>query len=270
MPTPVPELNAVLRELAASASAVLAGNFLGVWLQGSFALGDWDAHSDVDFIIGIQRDVTDAELPALQALHGRLHELPSHWARRLDGSYLPLPILRRAEPARTPLLYLDNGSRALVRSDHDNTLVVRWVLREHGIALDGPPARELIEPVPAASLTAEVRATLREWGAELLADPDRMNSSWYQSFVVLSYCRMLHTLATGRVNSKPAGAVWALSQAGVAFPVPFAGEFRGLVERALAGRGDPALTSRQPAGVDDLRLTRDFIRWAVALSSQEV
>lgn len=36
-----------------------------------------------------------------------------------------------------------------------------------------------------------------------------MNSQFGQSFVVLTYCCMLHTLHTGEVQSKKAGAKWA-------------------------------------------------------------
>ena len=35
------------------------------------------------------------------------------------------------------------------------------------------------------------------------------NSEFGQSFAVLTYCRMLHTLQTGTVQSKKAGAEWA-------------------------------------------------------------
>ena len=35
------------------------------------------------------------------------------------------------------------------------------------------------------------------------------NSRFGQSFTVLTYCRMLHTLHTGTVQSKKAGAKWA-------------------------------------------------------------
>ena len=35
------------------------------------------------------------------------------------------------------------------------------------------------------------------------------NSRFGQSFAVLTYCRMLHTLNTGTVQSKKAAAIWA-------------------------------------------------------------
>jgi hypothetical protein len=43
----------VLHELVTSTQAVLGDNFIGAYLQGSFAAGDWDAHSDVDRLIAI-------------------------------------------------------------------------------------------------------------------------------------------------------------------------------------------------------------------------
>src|SRR6201999_2971249 len=102
----------------------------------------------------------------------------------LEGSYVPAAILRRwsaeprdppgetrgpdwgdpgtsGSPARGyPFWYLDHGSKVLVRSEHDNTRVVRWCLREKGITLAGPDPKSLIDPVAPEALKAEVRATL--------------------------------------------------------------------------------------------------------------
>jgi hypothetical protein len=51
VPTAYPELNATLAELVAGATSILGENFCGAYLQGSFAIGDADEHSDVDFLI---------------------------------------------------------------------------------------------------------------------------------------------------------------------------------------------------------------------------
>ena len=56
MPTPYPELNDVLRDLVRSAQEILTDNFVGAYLQGSFAVGDYDLHSDVDFVIVIAKE----------------------------------------------------------------------------------------------------------------------------------------------------------------------------------------------------------------------
>jgi hypothetical protein len=180
-PTPHADLNDVLAQLVAGAREALGETFVGAWLIGSFALGDADAASDVDFIIATDGDLSAEQIAAVNAMHERLFALPSSWAQRLDGSYAPAAVLKRMEgqprdapgeprgpdwtdpliggspPARVyPFLYLDNGSKNVTRSEHDNTLVVRWQLREASITLAGPPAADLVEPVSPEALRNEV------------------------------------------------------------------------------------------------------------------
>src|SRR5262249_2026297 len=185
MPTPYPELNAVLLHLVEGAKSASKDNLIGAYLQGSFAVGDYSEYSDCDFMIVVRRDLEFGELQALQGLHKEIHGLPHpYWRNALEGSYAPAAILRRwstvprdppgeprpddwADPGTSgtppgpyPFWYLDHGSDTLVRSEHDNTQVVRWCLREKGIVLTGPDPQELIEPVPPAALRAEVRETM--------------------------------------------------------------------------------------------------------------
>ena len=57
-PTPYPELNSVLQDLVESVQSVLGTKFVGAYLQGSFAVGDFDLHSDVDFIMVIEEELS--------------------------------------------------------------------------------------------------------------------------------------------------------------------------------------------------------------------
>src|SRR6185369_17821251 len=87
-PTPFADLNAVLAHLVEGVQRLLGDNFVGAYLQGSFAVGDATEFSDCDFIIVTARDITPAELPAFQALHAGIHELPyPYWRTGLEGSY---------------------------------------------------------------------------------------------------------------------------------------------------------------------------------------
>src|SRR5215471_5992950 len=159
------DLNQLLVELVGGAKEVLADNFCGAYLQGSFAVGDADAHSDVDFIIVTKDEVTPKQEAELQTLHQALYAQPTPWAQHLEGSYIPREVLRRPDPARRPLLYLDNGATAFRLDNHDNTVVVRWSLRERGVVLAGPDPRELVDPITADELRAEVRWALGHWRA---------------------------------------------------------------------------------------------------------
>jgi|SRR5690242_1094738 len=260
-PTPDPELNAVLHELVTSAQAILGDRFIAAYLQGSFAVGDWDAHSDVDFLIAIAHDVPEGDLLALQAMHARIYHRDSAWAQHLEGSYFPRELLKRGDAAHTPLLFLNNTSDKLIRSGHDNTLVVRWVVREYGIPLAGPAPSALIDPVSADDLCQEVSATMRTWAREIFATTYRIDNRWAQPYAVLSYCRMLHTLQTGRIGSKPAGAEWARGA--------LESRWAGLIQCAWEDRPHPSVKVRQPADPADVEETLAFIRYALTLSSHE-
>jgi predicted nucleotidyltransferase len=125
VPTRFPEPNDVLRELVEGIRGILGESFCGAYLQGSFALGDADEHSDVDFLIVTREEIGDEQLAQLQPMHRRIYARDVPWARHLEGSYVPSEALRRVDPARSEYLYLDNGASELIWSDHCNTAVVR-------------------------------------------------------------------------------------------------------------------------------------------------
>jgi hypothetical protein len=260
-PTSYAELNHVMQEFVGSVQANLGEDFLGAYLQGSFATGDYDLHSDVDFIIVMEGELSDDQVQALQGMHGRIFGLDSHWAQHLDGSYFPQEVISRPPQPGKELWYLDNGHHSLVKSTHCNTLVVRWVVREHGVTLAGPPPETLVEVVPPEMLREEIRDVITDWGGEILEDPERFNNRFYQSFIVLSYCRMLHSLSTGTVGSKQAGAEWAKANLDPAWT--------GLIDQTWDGRPNPALAVRQPADPEDFEKTLEFVRFAMDESNEE-
>lgn len=258
VPTPYPELNAVLQELVESVQAALGNSFVAACLQGSFAVGDFDRHSDVDFIVAIEEELSDAQVHALQAIHERIYNLDCAWAQHLEGSYFPKDVLKDYSQRGKQLLYLDHGSRALVRSDHCNTVVVRWVVREHGVPLAGPSPATLVDPIPVETLHQEIMQTISDWGQEILARTEHFNNRFYQAFIVLSCCRMLHDLHTGSPGSKRAGAEWAKATLDPSWA--------GLIDRAWGGRPNPALSVRQPADPADFRSTLEFVKYAIRTS----
>ena len=262
-PTSNSELNTVLHEFVESVQEILKDNFVSAYLQGSFAVGDWDNDSDVDFTIVVENDISDTDLQALQIMHARIYNLESEWAKHLEGSYFPKNILRNNNSAPKELWYLDNTFDKLVLSDHDNTLVVRWVVREYGITLAGIHAKELIDPVSADDLRKEILSTMQKWGHEIFTGQWKMDNKWAQPFAVLSYCRMLHSLHTGRIASKLSGAQWAKST--------LDNRWSGLIQQAWDERPNPSLKVRQTTEPSEVNNTFEFIHYALKLGqSHEV
>ena len=259
-PTPYADLNAVLAALVDGARGALEDNFCGAYLQGSFAVGDADEHSDVDFVVVTHDELTPRQVAGLQLLHSRLFALEVPWAQHLEGSYVSESRLRRLDPARTPLLYLDNGASELVWDGHCNTAVVRWTLREHGVVLAGPDPDRLIDPVAPDDVRAEARDTVTEYAA-WAPEPTKAGpmSRWKQPYLVLTFCRLLHTLESGTVVSKREAGLWAMDALDP--------EWASLIRAALADRPDPWGRVHRQADPGDIARTLAFADYAVRQST---
>jgi hypothetical protein len=247
----------VIAQLADGAREVFGVQLVGLYLVGSFALGAGDEHSDVDFIAAVTADPTDADVRELEALHARLFGLPSAWAQHLEGSYIPVDHLRAkaSEPRR--FVFFDNGSVRAARDEHDDTHVLRWVLREHGIPIVGPAPRTLVDAVTADQLRAEcgpMLASYAAWAPE--PSPVGRMSRWKQTYLVATICRILLTRANGHVPSKPDALAWAHEHVPV--------RWQPLVERAIADRPDPWRRVQEPADDPLIDETLGFVAWAVA------
>jgi predicted nucleotidyltransferase len=260
--TSYPELNQVLHELVSRIQHVLENNFIGAYLQGSFAVGYYDQHSDVDFIVAVEDDLTSHQVDALQVMHDQVYQLDSEWAKHLEGSYFPREILRDHTKRGLELWYLDHGARTLVRSDHCNTILVRWVVREKGVTLAGPPPETLVDPIPNELLKAEIFETLTNWGQQILDDPTPYNNRFYQTFIVLNYCRMLHDIHRGYPGSKREGAEWAKT---ILDP-----SWSDLIDDSWGGRPDPAKQVRQPADPEDFKRTLRFVEYVMNESKRYI
>lgn len=206
--TRFPELNDLMRELVSAVRSILGTNLVGVYLTGSFALGDGDAASDCDFlVVSVDRLGRDDER-ALRRLHKEIPESGSYWATNLEGSYAPRPDLRTPATLGRPWLYVNRGAREMVWSAHCNTEDVRWVLRERPLILDGPDPREFACDIPAIVLRRTMAPKLESFLDDLLAWAS-FDLSWTQRYAVESVSRMLYTFERGQVVSKRHALDWA-------------------------------------------------------------
>jgi len=253
-----PELQHVLDEFVTRLQPILGDNLLAVYLQGSFALDGGDADSDVDFLVVIEDDLHDTILPELEAMHQSLFEIPSYWSHHLEGSYFPKDILKTEDHNHTPIVYIDNGSRHLERSTHDNELVVRWVTREHGITLYGTDPKTYIDPVSEADLKREVKQTMHTWAQEIISGEYTIANVWAQAFAVIMYCRMLHTITTGAIHSKPSGVEWAQNTLDE--------QWHNLIRDAWQKRLNQYKRVADASNPEDVAQTIDFIHYALKLA----
>jgi len=265
-PTPFDDLNRILGDLVASTQTILRENFCGAYLVGSFAIGDADIHSDVDFIVATHEEVTQSQQKELQEMHRRIYRLDSAWAQHLEGSYIPMDSLRRLDSNGRSYLYLDNGADELILSDHCNSAVVRWSLREHGVVLAGPQPAMLVDPVGMNDLRNEMARKIHDLADYARSDltfpvsgaSEMTMSRWMQTYAVMTVCRALHTFHSGRVTSKNEAAAWATDFLDA--------KWRTLIQEAVADRADPWERVHQPANPERTERTLAFIDHGLGLT----
>jgi hypothetical protein len=173
-----------------------------VLLIGSGALGDYvPGVSDLDVAVIAPEPVADPEELAAPLRHARL-PCP---ARKLEL------VVYRADQAAAPTRDLEfeldlntgpEGDRLLTELGGEPGhwyLIDLAIAREHGIALSGPPARELIGEPPREDVLEALRAGER-WAAE--HEPDSPDT-------LLNAARARRFAECGDWLGKSAAAVWA-------------------------------------------------------------
>ncbi|HRQ39688.1 MAG TPA: DUF4111 domain-containing protein [Chloroflexota bacterium] len=243
--TPYDDVNGILRRVLTGARAIFGDNFVGLYLDGSLASGDFDYEtSDIDFVVVTGAPASAPQFDELVELHGRMGQSTSKWAVEIEGAYIPLDALRRYDPANATHPYIDRGDCRL-RWEH---LEMDWVIHRHvlytsGITLAGPPIQTLVDPVSPDDLRQAVMGLFNFWWLPMTQDPASLAEEGYRRYAIQTMCRMLYTLHTGEVVSKPAAARWALEHLETGW--------RPLIEWAMA----------RPSGTptDNLNETQQFI-----------
>jgi len=211
---PYPELREALYAFVNEITAELAENLIGVYLVGSIASGDFDLDSDVDFLVVTKTELTETNRKSLQEIQVKIHDIDCYPAKHLEGSYISIADLNNwGTVGEKKLYYFDNGSTTFEQSIHDNQWHVRWILRERGITLIGQKPQTIMQSIPLYELSNEIKTVMLQvmklFEDEINRPLSFFNSKFGQSFAVLTYCRMLHTLHTGTVHSKMAAVKWA-------------------------------------------------------------
>jgi predicted nucleotidyltransferase len=264
-------LDQVLYEIAESEKTALGDNFVGMYLQGSLAIGDFDMTSDVDFVVVTDHEMSAAEAGKVQAVHKDFYRQPNRWVKRLEYSFFPIEKLREkfspynenssVNVTERELWYFDNGHQEIEKSDHCNTLVTRWTLREKGIIVDGPNPKTLIAEVSSDELRDEMKGTLFGWGAEIIAEPTEYENRFYQSYLVLNFCRILEDIEIGKVTSKLSGVKWAKQNLDARW-IP-------LIDFCWQERQDPDIHVSQPANSEIFPQSIEFVKYAMQYAREK-
>lgn len=225
IPAPV---GRALRVLVSILRQTFGDGLTGTYLYGSLTQGAFSARrSDVDVLVVARRSPTRRQFQHL----GRLLEVAGatdNWFERIQMQILIRDGLLRSD--RRGALFQFG---VLKRSGSDGNPLV-WVnVLDSGVRLAGARAASILPPITERM----VRAALVREIEYLRAEVTNHASEWrdkrfYRAYAVLTVCRILFTLNTGHVASKPRAAGWALRE--------LPSRWHGLIRAARASdRGDP-------------------------------
>ncbi len=246
--TPDHEINLLLHELLLRVQSVLGAQFIGLYLHGSLAYGDFEPRrSDIDFLVVTKDALPSDAIAALQSMHARLTASGMKWVDVLEGSYIPQQALRQFDPldCHHPALRVDGSFD--IDGHGSEWIIQRYIIREKGITLAGPAPQTLIDIVTPQQLRDAAAGILFEWWEPQLTDHSRLISDEYQAYAVLTMCRALYTFEFATVGSKPVAACWA----------------QGTDDKRWSTLIDNALRWHHGATMDALPETLAFIRYTI-------
>lgn len=228
-PTSYDDINALLDDLLSGMQRILGEKLLGMYLYGSLVWGDFDHDiSDIDMLAALESDLDDAEFDAIQHMHDTFAAAHPHWENRIEVQYASAEGLRSFRTKASPMANISPGE-PFHRITAGREWLMNWYfVQDYGVTLYGPPPSTLIAPVSKAEFIAAVREHAADWREHVNQTKE---SPPYQAYAILTMCRALYTLHTGKQVSKARAAAWAAEH------IP---EWADLIRNALRWRSDPA------------------------------
>lgn len=224
-PTPYSDVNSIVQILLKEVQSVLGNRFIGMYLYGSLASGDFNPNSsDIDFLIVVDDVLPNDTITAIKEMHKRLSAMDIKWASKIEGSYVPKALLRNTKPPETPRPYINEGKFCIAHYGNE-WILERYIIREKGIIVAGPSPKTLIDPIHPEDICQANLEVLNEWWVPMLRDSSRLKDDEYQVYAVLIMCRSLYSLEHGKIVSKKVAAQWVQEK--------FSGKWRKIVEAAI-------------------------------------
>jgi hypothetical protein len=240
--------------------SVAPGLVEGLYVVGSFALGDWiEATSDIDIVAVTAEPATDDDFGSLRTVHALLAErqpLP-----HIDGPYLAWGdlVVEPATGLHRPWVLADS-----VRQDGDCFEInpVTWyTLATYGVTVRGPAAQTLGIPTDLDARVRFVVDNLRGYWREVAdgvaaacaRDVPPAFTAADLVWCALGPLRLHFTAFTGDVTSKRGAGGYGLEIAPA--------EFRDLLHTTMTARAAGELGA---ATTEQMRSTADLIRWVLA------
>lgn len=105
-----PEINILLDILLSRMQAILGKKLVGLYLDGSLVIGDFDLYiSDIDLVAALSSDINDREFEELQKMHTDFANEHKEWDDRIEVCYISLAALNAARSRTNNIVNISPG-----------------------------------------------------------------------------------------------------------------------------------------------------------------
>lgn len=187
---------------------LLENQLIGIYLYGSAILGGLHINSDVDILVIINQELTEA---TRNELTKRLMVISGKIGCKNLKRTLEVTVINQNDivpwqfPPKCEFMYgewlreqIETGDIPQAYYDPDVAILL-WQARSHSLSLEGLEAIKVIEPIPMKDIQKAIRCSLPELIAGVKGD---------ERNVLLTLARMWFTISTGEICSKDMAAEW--------------------------------------------------------------
>ena len=194
-----PDIDLLLEELRGGICQTLGDKLIALYLYGSLVTGDFDhVNSDIDLLAVIDGNLSEEDFARLDVMHTAFVTAHPTWHDRIEIAYLAHQALKTFRTEASPIAVISPGEPFHFKEAGKDWLINWWVVRRQGVALYGPPAQGVIDPITDEEFQKTVREQVEEWREWIYHLPRRKS----QAYGILTMCRALHAYIVGEQVSK--------------------------------------------------------------------
>jgi predicted nucleotidyltransferase len=251
--TPYNDVDKLLDVLLARIQSVLHNKFIGLYLYGSLASGDFDHDiSDIDLLVATSKPVDETEFESLKKMHDDFAYEYKVWKDRIEVQYVSLSVLRTFKTQTSKIVNISPGKPIHFIEAGKDWLINWYIVQENGIALFGPNQSSIIPKITKDEYINTVKKDTLLW-KERIKKYTTQSPRGPLAYVVFTLCRALYGYKHGKQVSKKQAASWAAKE----FP-----EWASLIDETISWRN--AQWDNEQKGVGSaLSKVNEFVNFAI-------
>jgi hypothetical protein len=197
----------LLSRLAADLAEELGDELLSLSVHGSWVAGDFKlGRSDLDLLAVLAHDPNERTLARLTVLHKAISAEAPEWDDHVEVDYVSVDAIAgvlAGDGQEHSMVRISPGEPIHLLPAHRHYLLNWRAARDQNHGIVGPPPVDVLPPIPDELLREVVIEHARQWPAWL----GGARTPGFQAYAVLTMCRALAFLRTGRQLSKHMAAV---------------------------------------------------------------